>query len=150
MSDPADTLRRALDARGPGPVELEVRGVPVELEVRRSGPVGVELDVLRLRPAPRDIVERSQQVCTDFRPRGERLVPVEVDPGLGGAVLRSRPEDIRRGRFFEVQVEPGSIEVRRWQRRPGGGREPAPIPLSHEELGEWLDELVPDPMGPGA
>lgn len=150
MSALVDTLRRALDAGGPGPVELEVGGVPVELEVRRHGPVGVELDGLRLRPPARDLEERSRALCDGFRPRGERLQPVELDRALGGAVLRTRPEDIRRGRFFEVNVEPEAVEVRRWRRRPEGGREAQPIPLSHEELGEWLEELVPDGAGPGA
>lgn len=150
MSTLVDDLRRALDASGPGPVELDVHGVPVELEVRRHGPVGVELDGLRLRPPARDLEQRSRELCAGFRPRGERLLPIELDPALGGAVLRTRPEDIRRGRYFEVNVETEAVEVRRWRRRPEGGREAQPIPLSHEELGDWLEELVPDGAGPGA
>lgn len=140
----ADMPRRVdagLRAVAGGRAEIEGEGCVAEVQTGTVGPVGVEVKRLRIEGAVGSVEERSRAVAATFRPKGERLQEVEVDPRLGGAVLRTRPEDMRRGRFFEVEVDARGVEVKRLRRRDEGGRAQEPYPLTREELGEWIEDL---------
>ena len=111
------------------------------------GPVGVRLDRLRVRPSvegPVDLHERAAGIASRVRPGGERLDAVEVDPGLGGGVLRTTPDDIRGGRYFEVGIRPGGeADVRRLQVDPESGeRTEAPFDLTRRQLEDLVDGLA--------
>lgn len=140
----SEVTRRRVDAgldsvRG-GRAEIEGEGCAAEVQTGAVGPVGVEVKRLRVEGKPGPVDVRARAISESFRPKGERLVEVEVDTRLGGAVLRTQPGDMRRGRFFEVELDEQGVEVRRL-RREGSGRQQEVFPLTREELGEWIDEL---------
>ena len=140
-----DALGQA--ATAPGTVSVECDGTEVEAEVAEAGPVGVRLDRLRVRPSvegPVDLHERAAGIASRVRPGGERLDAVEVDPGLGGGVLRTTPDDIRGGRYFEVGIRPGGeADVRRLQVDPESGeRTEAPFDLTRRQLEDLVDGLA--------
>lgn len=141
----SEVTRRRVDvgldsARG-GRAEIEGEGCAAEVQTGAVGPIGVEVKRLRVEAPEGPIDVRARAIAEGFRPKGERLIEVEVDPRLGGAVLRTQPSDMRRGRFFEVELDIRGLEVRRMRRRDEGGRQQEPYPLTREELGEWLDDL---------
>ena len=85
-------------------------------------------------------------VTTD-RPRQRRDAlrgqPVEVDASLGGATLRTSPDEMRRGRFFEVNVRPDETEVHRY-RVEQGERKREEFTLTRDQLRELIDEVRGD------
>jgi hypothetical protein len=97
---------------------------------------GVRVD----RDADQDVTERARVLPDRLRTLPDRVEPVEVAPSLGGAVLRTRPEDLRGGEYFEVEVGRRSTEVRR-VRVVDGERQPSDFTLTREQLGRLLDEL---------
>lgn len=138
----ADALAEALDRKSEGTVTAEHGGAKAHVDVVTAGPVGVRLRGLK--------VERGRDVSVEDAARQlpeqlagvlpERVVPVEVDAGLGGAVLRTKPDEMRGGEFVEVEVRgTRKVEVRRW--RVGEEREPRDWAMTRDALGRLLDEL---------
>lgn len=137
------SLARRLDRdiTGAGTVRVEADGSRVEAEVTEAGPVGVRLRRLRVEhDAPRDLLEEAETLPKRTRALGERLVPVEVDPRLGGGVLRTDLEDMRGREFFELSLGPGHVEVGR-QRVVEDGREEVDFALTREQLERLVEGL---------
>lgn len=144
MSTIEERLRQALDAAASGsggPVAVEGEGWTAQVQTEQVGPVGVVVDHLRVQGRPGDVAERAEAVVEALRPGGERLRAVEVDRGLGGAVLRTRERDMRGGRYFEVELGPEEAVVRRHRVRKGEGRTAEPYALTREELGRIVEDL---------
>lgn len=138
----SEALERALDAHRPGEIDrVEGPGWQAEVHAVEVDRIGVVVDRLRVVGAPGELAARAGRLAEALRPGGERLDAVEVDAGLGGAVLRTRPEDMRGGRFYEVQLAPDHAELTRQVVRPGGGRAPAPFAVTREELGRIVEDL---------
>lgn len=133
-------LDDALDGAREGTVRAAEGGVEVEVDVLDVDRLGVKCSRLRVhRAGPLDVAEVAEGLPDRVRALGEALVPVEVDPGLGGAVLRSEPEDHE---FYELGVQAsGDLELRRWKGGPGVDREPADFTLTRKQLGRLVDEL---------
>jgi hypothetical protein len=136
---------RALDERNdaPGSVQIEgPDGASADVDVDRAGPIGVRVRRVKLtRSRDVDVVEEAERLADGLRSLPERIAPIEVDPKLGGAVLRSRPDEMRRRGFFEVDVQgPREVEVRR-KRITDDGREDDSWDLTRDGLGRMLDEL---------
>lgn len=131
------TLARALDdVLQPGPVHAEAEGRRVEVDVRDADRLGVTVDRIRVSGPREDVRARAERLPRALaRGLGEELTPIEVDPGLGGAVLRG-PVD--QGRFTEVSVDPESVTIRRHELHEDG-RRPAPFTLTREQLGRIVD-----------
>jgi hypothetical protein len=137
----------------PGTIEVSHEHATVEAEVEESGPVGVRLKRLKVSTTPADPVDlhrRARHIADRVRPGGERLHAVEVDPTLGGGQLRTHPTDIRRGRYFQVDISgDGDAEVRRYavDARTGDRTEDA-FDLTRRQLEELVDGLaqIPDPV----
>ena len=93
-----ERLDEALDRAQPGPLTVEgPRGGHADLEVHRADAIGVRVGRVRLRhEGPRDVAVEAERLGRELRALPDRVAPVEVDPTLGGAVLRSRPEEMRR------------------------------------------------------
>ena len=133
--------------QGAGEVSVEDdAGRRATLRVRDADRLAVELEGIDVH-APADLAERASHLADELRPGGERLRAFEVDPGLGGATLRTRPEDIRGGRYFEVEVRPGGAGLRRHRVDDEGRRQPESFTLTREQLGRLVDTLAaaPDP-----
>lgn len=136
---------QALDKRSDAPGTVTVDGpdgATADVDVERAGPIGVRLRKVRLKRAKdRDIREEAERLSRDLRSLPERVEPVEVDPKLGGAILRSRPDEMKRRGFFEVDVRgTREVEVRR-KRITEGGREDDHWEMTRDGLGRVLDEL---------
>ncbi len=134
-----EALDRALDALAPGsgPTTVTADGPNgrVEAEVVEVDRIGVRLTRLRVeRAEPFDLGREIEELPDRFRALPERLAPVEVDPRLGGATLRTRPEEMEDGEFFEVEVRGGSLDLTRHRARAGGAREALDFALTRGQL----------------
>lgn len=138
------SLSKTLDnALQKGVIKVEHRGGKASVDVVAVGPVGVRVRAIaidRARDVPvsqaaEELVEQLARVLP------ERIEAVEVDPGLGGAVLRTKPSEMRDGEFVEVEVRGSrSVRVRRW--RVDGERVPVDWAMTRDQLGRLVDELV--------
>ena len=137
-------LDDALDTTPEGTVTAESDGATAEVEVAASGPIGVTVRRVKVRRG-RDVpVEEAARALPDQLARAvpERVEPVEVDPALGGATLRSKPEEMDGDRFFEVEVRgPRDVTIGRYRARRGEPRETAEWSMTREQLGRLLDDL---------
>ncbi|MBN2800781.1 MAG: hypothetical protein JXX28_16690 [Deltaproteobacteria bacterium] len=121
-------------------------GSRAEAEVLAAGPVGVRLRRLRVEHAtPRDVAaeaDRLPEALAGLVP----VVPLEVAPALGGAVLRTPREQVREGRYFEVQLAPGAVEITR-HRATAEGRATESWDLTREQLRALVEgiEAAPSP-----
>lgn len=129
---PAGTV--GVDAPDGGRAEVEV------VEVDR---LGASVRGVRVRAAEAgSIAGQAARLPDALRSLPERVVPVEVDPGLGGAILRSEPREVRDHEFFEVRTDGREATIERVR---GEARERVPFTLTREELGR-LVERVDDAM----
>jgi hypothetical protein len=146
-------LERARQARAagdpdpgpPGAVRAEADGRTVEAEVRDCERIGATVGRVTVRQAgPGDVDRQARALAGGMRGLGERLVPVEVEPALGGAVLRSDPEDMTQGRYWEVGVAGGGREAsaERWKVGPDGQRTREDVTVTRENLRQMVDGLA--------
>ncbi len=143
MSDESRrALERALDdASGGGVIEVERPGGRARVDVVEADRLGVRVTRVGVRRERAvDVAAEAERLAGGVRALPDRLAPVEVAPELGGAVLRTRPEDVRRKEFFEVQVSPTETSVTR-QRVEPDGRVPTDFTLTRDQLDGLLDEL---------
>ncbi|MDP2307629.1 MAG: hypothetical protein Q8P18_16520 [Pseudomonadota bacterium] len=134
----ADGLDRSLM---PGSVEVDIDGVHAEVDVVEVDRLGVSVRGVRVREATArtrgggDVVGHARRLPEALGVLGEKVVPVEVDPTLGGAVLRSKP---RRQEYFEVRSDGREVSVEKLRRGPEG-RARVPFTLTREQLGRLVD-----------
>lgn len=141
MKPLAKALDDALDkATGAGAVQAEADGCTVDVDVVDVDRLGVRCSRLRVhRAGPLDVLDVAADLPDRVRALGDALVPVEVDPGLGGAILRTVPED---NEFYELGAHAsGDLELKRWKGGPGLDREPTDFTLTRKQLGRLVDEL---------
>ncbi len=142
-------LERAREAREagepdpgpPGTVRVDDGDLSLEAEVVDCERIGATVDRLRVRrEQPGDIPAQAQAIAGRMHGLGERVRPVEVEPGLGGAVLRSEPEDMVEGRYFEINVgdEGRRAEVERWKVGEDGKRSREPFTVTRGRHGGAL------------
>lgn len=137
------TLGADLDTRiRTGIVQAEKDGRAVEAEVADADRLGVTIGRLRVA-TPGGALERAVAVVPEATSRalGERIEPVEVDPGLGGAVFRSAPSEIRDREFYEVRTTGSETTVERY-RSEAEGRVRVPFILTRRALGRLVDEVA--------
>lgn len=116
-------------------------GVDAEVDVVDSDRLGVKVRGVRIhRERPVDISEEARALPDRMRSLPDRIAPVEVAPELGGARLRSRPDEVRHNEFFEVDVEPNRTSIRKTRMGEDGERAPADFTLTREQLDRLIDE----------
>ncbi len=153
MTDPTtpaapESLGAAIDAAtsAPGKAESEHGHARAEVAVVDADRLGVVVErvrVSRTGDAPvSGIAERVHAIARDVRPGGDRLVPVEIAPELGGGTLRTAPDRLRGGRFFQIDVDKRGAEVHRYRADPTEGRVAEPFTMTRDELGRLVDDLV--------
>lgn len=132
----AEALDRKLE---PGEVAHADDGATrVEVDVTDVDRLGVSVRGVRVRAsAPGDL-----RGCVDRLPDAldalpERVTPVEVDPVLGGAVLRSAP---RRREYYEVRTDGREVSIEKLRAAPEG-RTRVPFTLTREQLGRLVEDV---------
>lgn len=136
-------LDEALDARGgaTGEIEVEHGGHKARVDVTDVDRLGVSVRGVRVeREASRDVAGEAAALPGRLRSVPETLAPVEVDPVLGGATLRTVPEEIRDREFTQVDVGPRHVELQRYKAQDGG-RDPVDFTLTRGQLRRLVDEL---------
>jgi len=114
-----------------------------QVDVHEVDRLGVRVRRIRVeREDPYDVERVAERWPRELRDLPDRVEPVEVDPRLGGATLRSRPDELRDDRFIDIEVRGRSAEVHRHTRNRGGDRESADLTLTREQLGRMVDDLV--------
>lgn len=140
-ADAPETLDDALDALdGSGVVDVQEGGHRTRVDVVEAGRLGVKVRSVEVGHGAVDIPRHAERLCEDLRALPDRLSPVEVDATLGGAILRTAPRDMRRGRFFEVEARPEQTGIRRF-RVSEDGRQPEPFTLTRDQLRDLVDEV---------
>lgn len=136
----------ALDVHPDAPGTVHVvptHGEEADIDVVRVGPIGARVDAVRVTHAqPRPLDVEAERLASRFRPLGEALEVVEVDPRLGGAVLRTRPADVHKRQFTEVELTPHQTTVRRHVVAEDGTRDPTPFDVTREHLADLIDDLA--------
>jgi hypothetical protein len=143
------SLGRAVDAAidkatGPGTISAETDGASADIDVLEADRLGVRVRGVRIvRAEDIDITDEAKALPDRLRSLPERLMPVEVDPGLGGAILRTEPSDVTDGEFYELEVRgPRELELKRFRAEPGKERDEADFTLTRKQLGKVVDELA--------
>jgi len=137
----AVAIDEAIDPGVTGTIEAEAEVGTATVDVVEAGPIGVKVDAVRIRrDAEVDVVEEAAALPERLRSLGERVQPVEVEPRLGGATLRTKPEDMRRKEFYQVDISPNEAEVKRYRVRQGG-RERTDWAMTRGQLRRLVDEL---------
>lgn len=141
----AGRVDRALDAHPDAPGTVRVPGEGgghAEIDVEKVDRIGVRVRGLRVvHGERRDVADEAKRLTDDLRSLPHRVTPVEVEPRLGGAVLRSRPEEIRRGEHWQIDVSEGQTGISRQRVGEDGMREPSPWDMTRETLGRVIEEL---------
>ena len=137
-------IAEALDKKSEGTVTAEHGGAKAHVDVVASGPVGVRVRGVKIERG-RDVpIEQAAEELpgqlAGVLP--ERIKAVEVDAGLGGAVLRTKPEEMRGREFVEVEVtDTRKVDIRRWAVGEEG-REARDWAMTRDALGRLVDELA--------
>lgn len=141
MTDSPRDLDAALDQLPPegGTARIPSDHGETELDVAEVDRLGVRLRGVRVRHEARDLQQEVGRLPGALRDLGEDLQPVEVDPRLGGAVLRTRPDAMRAREFFEVGIRPDETEIRRYQVQEDGLRRSTDWTLTRDQLRRLVD-----------
>jgi hypothetical protein len=139
------SIDQALDAlpAGGGAVTVGREGATATVDAVDADRIGVRVRGVRVdRDAPIDIVEEARALPERLRSLPDRVAPVEVAPDLGGARLRTRPEELRGREWFEVDVEAGGTSIRKVRAEADGRRVPVDWTVTREQLDRLIDEAV--------
>lgn len=139
----SDALDDALQGLRKGKARVYSGDREAEIDVRDAGHLGVKIARVRVaRGAPIDLQEAAAALPAKVHALHEPIVPVEVDGRIGHAVLRTRPDAMRKREFFEVDLSAaGDVDVRRYKVDETGDRGAIDWTLTREQLGRLLDEL---------
>lgn len=141
-----DDALDALPEEGGRAEVFDARG-RAEVDVTEVGRLGVRVRRLAVgHAAPRDVVREANDLPRRLRRLGEEVEPVEVDPKLKGAILRTRPDELEpdQPEFFEVGVRPDEAEIRRYRVAEDGARHEAEWTMTREQLRRLVDDLRDD------
>ena len=133
------------DPGPPGRLEVEDEGVTVQADVLDCERIGATVDRVRVhRDQPGDVAAQAEAIARGMHGLGERVQSVEVEPSLGGAVLRTMPEDMVDGRYYEINVgdDGRRAELERWQVGDDGQRSREPFTVTRDKLGRVVDGLA--------
>lgn len=137
------TLNDALDAMpaGGGVIRVDRENSNAEVDVVDADRLGVKLRSVRIhRDKPVDIEIEAQALPERMHSLPHRVAPVEIAPTLGGARLRTKPDELRNNEYFEVDVEPSRTSIHKTRMEEDGTRSPADFTLTREQLDRLIDE----------
>jgi hypothetical protein len=132
----------ALPSTG-GTVGVDRSGATAEVDVIDVDRLGVRVRSVRVvRERPVDLESEARALPDRVRSLPDRLEPVDVDAGLGGARLRTRPDEYHRREYFEVEVEPLRTTIHRTRVDEEGNRAPSDWTMTREQLDRLIDETT--------
>ncbi len=136
-------VQGALDAASEGVAIADVGGAHAEVDLEEVDRLAARVRGVRVRRAGDfDLTNEASDLAGRVRSLGEDLVPVEVSPVLGGAVLRTKPEHLRNHEFYELELHGNrDLELRRMRAEPGRDRQAVDFTLTRDQLGRLVDEL---------
>ena len=136
------TLGGELDAGlAPGSIRAERDGVIAEVDVEDVDRLGARIRSVRVTsPVGVEVGTHASRLPDATRVLPDRIVPVEVAPSLGGAVLRSDPRHVRDREFFEVRTSGRVVDVER-VRATETGREATGFTVTRDQLRRLVDDL---------
>ena len=137
-----DTALDALDGVA-GQVKADVPGGQAVVDVVAVDGLGVKVREVKVaRSKPFDLATECAALPDRVRSLPHRIQPIEVDPILGGGLLRSRPDEMRKREFYQVDlVGQKEVGVRRYRVAKSGDREQLDFTLTREQLGDLIDEI---------
>lgn len=140
-------LDKALSQRvSENTVQAQDQGADVEAQVVDVDRLGARLERLSVHhPQGGDLMHQVETMPESLRALGAPLRPIEVEPSVGGAILRSDPDRKDDSRFWEVRIHDGGKEasLERFSVEPSqGARTAEPFTLSREQLGKVVDGLL--------
>lgn len=142
VNDALNALPVGGDPQADGTVHAEADGATADVDVVEVDKLGVRLRNLRVRRAdPYDLAEEAKELPDRMRSLPERIEPVEVDPGLGGAILRTAPDEITDDEFFELGLDGRDLDLKRVKGGPGQDREPVDWTMTRRQLEKLIDEM---------
>jgi hypothetical protein len=139
MSGLGDAIEKKIAGRGT--VEIDVGGKKATVDVVDADRIGVVIERLRVDGAEGSVVDRANDLAEHLRPNGDRLVPVEVDAGLGGGTLRTAPDEMR-GHFHQVEVDATGAELTRHRVGADGTRKREGLGVTREQLRSLVDTMA--------
>lgn len=140
---PTSPLNDALDRvpTGGGIVRVDRDDTQAEVDVIDADRLGVKVRAVRInRNQPVDIAQEAAALPDRMRSLPDRIEPVEVAPELGGARLRTRPDELRHNEYFEVDVEEKRTSIHKTRMSEDGTRTPADFTLTRDQLDRLIDE----------
>ena len=137
-------LDDALDALPPGggTVTVDRGGNQATVDVIDADRLGVRVRGVQVaRGRSIDVAAEAGALPERLRALPERVAPIEVAPELGGARLRTRPEELRGREWFEVDVEPDHTTIRRTKVDDDGTRRATDWTMTRDQLDRLIDEV---------
>lgn len=154
----SEGLARALDVKitVPGVIRVDHEGRSAQVEVVEADKLAVRVMRVRVEGvasggaggtsgaggARESLQEAATRLTEAFRGLPERMIAVEVSPVLGGAVLRSAPEDVQNREYFEARTDGKVTELERIHAPVGGERRAVPFTLTREVLGRIVGRVA--------
>ena len=129
------------DALEKGTVTIEAGNKKAIVDVTDVDRIGVVVGRIRVEGHTESLPIESQRLQASLRPNGEPLVTTELDPSLGGSVLRSDPKHMRGRRFFQVAIDPTGSELTRHHVSDDGRRHKKDFSLTRDQLREIIDTM---------
>jgi hypothetical protein len=139
----SEAFNEALDP-STDPIEVTVTsgGSSATVDVIESDRLGVRVRSIQVHCAhPRTPEQAAVELPDALRDLPTRLVPTEVDATLGGITLRTSPDDMPHGDFFQVDVRGDHTTIERLQPNQRGDRTNLDWTMTRDQLGRVLDKL---------
>lgn len=139
MTDLDEALNKA--PSGGGTVSVPRGAGSADVDVVEVDRLGVRVrGVVVNRDRPVDVVREAERLPGAIRSLPDRVAPVEVDPALGGARLRTHPDELRGDKYFEVDVEPRRTTIKRIAVEETGQRQSTDWTMTREQLERLIEE----------
>ena len=145
MTSKKTPLFEALDdlTEGRGELSVDLEQGRAQIDVLESGRLGVRVKRVGLtRVKDVDVLQEAEALPGRLKSLPERVIPVEMDARLGGAVLRTAPEAVRDREFFEVELRGSrNVELQRFKVQKDGDRQATDWTMTREQLEKIFEEM---------
>ena len=129
--------------------EVEQDDIRVRVKADDFGRLGIHIHELSIEgPEPGgdlgECLHRQADALAQLdTPPLTHLKPIEIDGRLGAGVMRTKPDEIHRGHYYEAGLQGGrKVSIKRYHRDPETkDRSLAPFTATEETLDEVVDAI---------